>query len=191
MPRYIDTTGKANLGIGVCAHCGMKAALADLVPDGNSPGLIVHDTIECRDPIDPWRLAPRPADRLSLDHPRPDLRLYPGPIAVPVLPLQATLSVGDAAGSPLGGGGSVIAIDDPANPLQRSHPWSAVTAYRPGAQVTATNPTGITAAGVEFWQFTCLIGGISGPTPPIWPTRPGIEVFDGTVMWINTGLFLP
>jgi len=76
MPRFLDTRGNATLGIGICDRCKIKVPLGFLVADGNSPGLRVCPD-GCRDPINPWRLPPRPPDRLTLDHPRPDVPLYP------------------------------------------------------------------------------------------------------------------
>ena len=47
------------------------------MPDGNSPGL--RECKECRDPIDPYRLAPRQPDNFVLRHPRPDTPLSAPP----------------------------------------------------------------------------------------------------------------
>ncbi len=70
MSRYIDPTGQPTYGIGLCARCSRKFKLADLQPDPNSPTLMV-----CRDDLDeydPYRLAPRAADQITLPFVRPD-----------------------------------------------------------------------------------------------------------------------
>lgn len=73
MPLFLDTTGNANLGIGVCGRCGFKHALVDLKPDRNRTGLIVCD--QCSDDLDPYKLAPRQAETIHLPFVRPDERL--------------------------------------------------------------------------------------------------------------------
>jgi hypothetical protein len=66
MPKYL-TSG----AIAVCDRCKLKYLYADLNPDGNSPGLRVCD--KCWDTKDPWRLAPRPTEDISLRFARPDV----------------------------------------------------------------------------------------------------------------------
>jgi len=56
-----------------CDRCKIRMDYDKLKADGNSPGLRVCD--KCWDPIDPWRLGPRPTEDISLKHPRPDTRL--------------------------------------------------------------------------------------------------------------------
>ena len=71
MPRYLDTTGKSSLAIGVCGRCGIKMPIGELMPDPNTPGVRV-----CRDDLDqldPWRMAPRPSDRITVQFARPDI----------------------------------------------------------------------------------------------------------------------
>jgi hypothetical protein len=70
MSLFIDTSGEPTLGIGICARCSRKFKLAELMPDPNSPGLMV-----CRDDVDqydPYRLAPRAPDQIVLPFTRPD-----------------------------------------------------------------------------------------------------------------------
>lgn len=71
MSRYLDPTGQPTYGIGICARCSRKMFLSALAPDPNYPGLLVCD--EDRDEYDPYRLAPRPADKMTLPFNRPDL----------------------------------------------------------------------------------------------------------------------
>lgn len=77
MAKYLDTTGKSTLGIGICARCSRKFPLDELQADPNYPNLMV-----CRDDsdqYDPYRLAPRPADQIVLPFVRPDLPLNTSP----------------------------------------------------------------------------------------------------------------
>lgn len=75
MARYLDTSGKSTLGVALCARCSRKFALEELYSDPNSPNLMV-----CKDDLDqydPYRLAPRPADKITLPFVRPDTPLSP------------------------------------------------------------------------------------------------------------------
>jgi hypothetical protein len=77
MPLYLDTTGNATLGIGLCARCSRKFPLGDLSADPNYPNLMV-----CRedsDQYDPYRLAPRAPDQIVLPFTRPDVPLNTEP----------------------------------------------------------------------------------------------------------------
>lgn len=76
MPVFLDPTGKSNYGIGICARCSCKFFLEDLYSDPNTPGLKV--CINDLDDYDPYRLAPRQADRITLPFYRPDEDLTPG-----------------------------------------------------------------------------------------------------------------
>lgn len=73
MPIYLNTIGQPTLGIGICDRCNRKFPLAKLMPDPNAPGLRV--CAEDRDQYDPYRLAPRPPDRIILPFYRPDVSL--------------------------------------------------------------------------------------------------------------------
>lgn len=71
MSIFLDTRGQPTLGIGICARCSIKMPLAKLMPDPNYPGLYV--CAKDLDQYDPYRLAPRPADVITLPFYRPDL----------------------------------------------------------------------------------------------------------------------
>jgi len=73
MPRFLDTTGNATLGIGICARCNCKMALGELMPDPNIPGLMVCE--KDRDNFDPYRMAARMPDQVTLPFVRPDVAL--------------------------------------------------------------------------------------------------------------------
>ena len=76
MPIFLDPTGKTTYGIGICARCSCKFFLEDLHSDPNTPGLKV--CIDDLDDYDPYRLAPRQADRITLPFYRPDQDLTAG-----------------------------------------------------------------------------------------------------------------
>jgi|JI102314A2RNA_FD_contig_123_50146_length_10278_multi_4_in_1_out_0_8 hypothetical protein len=70
MSLFLDPTGRASYGIGLCARCSKKFFLNDLQSDPNSPGLMV-----CRDDLDdldPYRLPARPGEAIYLEFVRPD-----------------------------------------------------------------------------------------------------------------------
>lgn len=73
MSVFLDTTGEATLGIGICARCSRKMPLGDLSPDPNAPGLYVCE--DDKDVLDPWRLPPRQPEDLTLPFYRPDTPL--------------------------------------------------------------------------------------------------------------------
>jgi len=76
MTIFLDPTGNSNYGIGVCQRCWRKFFLHDLHSDPNTPGLKV--CIDDLDDYDPYRLAPRQADRITLPFYRPDEKLTAG-----------------------------------------------------------------------------------------------------------------
>jgi hypothetical protein len=73
MPRFLNTTGNATLGIGICARCQFKFPFGELQPDPNIPGLLVCD--QDRDNFDPYRMAARMPDKITLPFVRPDVAL--------------------------------------------------------------------------------------------------------------------
>ena len=70
MPRYLNTRGNHELGIGICDRCKMKFPIVDLHEDRNIPGLYVCD--KDNDEFDPWKLPPRQEDDITLSKYRPD-----------------------------------------------------------------------------------------------------------------------
>jgi len=76
MSYWLDPTGRTTFGIALCARCSRKMFLDQLYPDPNSPGLMVCE--EDRDVLDPYRLAPRPDDQITLPFVRPDVSLDTG-----------------------------------------------------------------------------------------------------------------
>ena len=166
MPRFLDTTGKTTLGIGICARCKLKFSLTDLFDDPNAPGLKVckYD----RDALDPYRLPMRSVDEIVLPFARPDEALGIGP-----QPLQPPLQF------------------DGVTQLNPSTPWAPTTFYVRGAEVTPINPVGFAAAGQQIFVFVCITPGISGAVAPAWPTSTGVTVHDGAVVWSCLGLYLP
>ena len=76
MAIFLDPTGRSTYGLGICSRCSCKFFLEDLYSDPNTPGLKV--CIDDLDDYDPYRLAPRQADRITLPFYRPDQDLTPG-----------------------------------------------------------------------------------------------------------------
>jgi hypothetical protein len=76
MAIFLDPTGNPTYGIGICQRCSRKFFLHELHSDPNTPGLKV--CIDDLDDYDPYRLAPRQADRITLPFYRPDEALTAG-----------------------------------------------------------------------------------------------------------------
>ena len=75
MGVYLNTLGRATLGIGICGRCSRKFSLDDLWSDPNSPGLRVCAVD--RDEFDPYRLPARQPETLALRYPGQIRRLGP------------------------------------------------------------------------------------------------------------------
>ena len=80
MPRYLNTRGNTTLAIGICGRCSIKMPLGDLLPDPNSPGLLVCE--KDRDQYDPYRLPARQPDNIVLPFTRPDTPIGTDPVGV-------------------------------------------------------------------------------------------------------------
>ena len=72
MPRFLDTLGGSDIAIFVCDRCKMKRAHAEARNDPNFPGLLVCGQ-GCADELDPYRLAARPNEKITIRFPRPDV----------------------------------------------------------------------------------------------------------------------
>lgn len=72
MPRFLDTTGNSDLAIFICDRCKMKRAHSTAQSDPNFPGLLVCDE-GCADEKDPYRLATRTTEKITIRFPRPDV----------------------------------------------------------------------------------------------------------------------
>ena len=73
MSVFLDTRGRSKLAIAICARCSCKFPWDELVSDPNAPGLMV-----CRDDLDqldPYRLAPRETEDITLEWARPDVSI--------------------------------------------------------------------------------------------------------------------
>jgi hypothetical protein len=67
---FLNTSGNATLGVGLCDRCKRKFPIDELRPDRDSPGLMV-----CRDDNDErdrYKLPPRKPETVSLRFIRPD-----------------------------------------------------------------------------------------------------------------------
>lgn len=72
MPRFLNTLGNSDIAIAVCDRCKMKRAHSVMRSDPNFPGLQVCDQ-GCADQFDPYRLAARKTERITIRFPRPDV----------------------------------------------------------------------------------------------------------------------
>jgi len=110
------------------------------------------------DVLDPYRLPPPPADRLTLPFVRPDESValtYSGSVPVPLYtnPLFNIDRIGAA------------------------RPWQKNTLYRAGDSITPLSVDLDTTPLPQNW-WMCVLQGTSGATPPVWPTEPGVLLGD-------------
>jgi hypothetical protein len=156
MPLYLDPRGRTNYGLGICARCSCKFFLDELYPDPNAPGLRV--CLADLDSIDPYRLPARAPDNLVLPFCRPDASIairYSGGVNVPLYT------------NPIFG----------INQINAARPWAANTLYRTGDSITPQNVDLETTTLPQNW-WLCLVGGVSGATPPDWPSEAGVIIGD-------------
>lgn len=99
MPRFLDTIGNSDIAIFVCDRCKMKRAHSTARNDPNFPGLLVCDQ-GCADEMDPYRLAARQTERITIRFPRPDVsvavvdtNLITGPYANAVISPEQNTSI--------------------------------------------------------------------------------------------------
>ena len=191
MPRYLDTRGNSKIAIAVCARCGVKYPWVELSSDPNSPGLMVCPD-GCKDEFDPYRLAARESEDITLEWARPDVSLSPGPMNVPVLPITAVLSTNGLTVIADASGGPEIAIAGATTPIAVAQPWGANQQYPIGAQVTTGVEYGPMVSGTNPQKvFLCVVPGQSGPSAPSWNRNNGSLTTDNTVTWMCEGVFLP
>ena len=72
MPRFLDTIGNSDIAIFICDRCKMKRAHSTARNDPNFPGLLVCSE-GCADEKDPYRLAARRTEKITIRFPRPDV----------------------------------------------------------------------------------------------------------------------
>ena len=70
MPLYLSPRRGQSLTIAICQRCHFKRYHADLVRDPNTKQLVCR--FNCQDIYDPYRLAPRQPDRITVREPRPE-----------------------------------------------------------------------------------------------------------------------
>ena len=74
MGLWLHTEGDTVVAVAVCDRCKMKRHSTFLVPDPNTPGLrVCKDT--CVDVYDPWRLAPRTTEDITVKGVRPEVAI--------------------------------------------------------------------------------------------------------------------
>lgn len=69
MSLYLPVKAGNKVAIAVCNRCRMKMYYDDLVQDPNNMNWFCK---KCADVLDPWRLAARQPEDITLNHPRPD-----------------------------------------------------------------------------------------------------------------------
>ena len=72
MPRFLNTLGQSDISIAICDRCRMKRAHAEMRSDPTFPGLQVCNQ-GCADQFDPYRLAARKTEKITIRFPRPDV----------------------------------------------------------------------------------------------------------------------
>lgn len=72
MSLFLPVARHGSVAIAVCPRCQKKMNYADLKMDPNNSQLYCGD---CVDILDPWRVAARSPEDISLQHPRPDVIL--------------------------------------------------------------------------------------------------------------------
>jgi len=81
MPRFLDTLGNSDIAIAICDRCRMKRAHSVMRSDPNFPGLSVCNE-GCADEMDPYRLAARKTEKITIRFPRPDADIATNPDAI-------------------------------------------------------------------------------------------------------------
>ena len=76
MSLYLPVNTQGSAAIAVCPRCSFKIQYDALVKDPNNNQFYCKD---CVDIYDPWRLPARRAEDISLDHPRPDVKIEGAP----------------------------------------------------------------------------------------------------------------
>ena len=74
MPVFLDTLGYSDIAIAICDRCKMKYPHAVMRNDPNFPWLRVCNT-GCADQLDPYRLAARKTEKITIRFPRPDANI--------------------------------------------------------------------------------------------------------------------
>ena len=160
MSKFIDTTGRTKIAIGICGRCGLKFPYDDLIQDPNYPGLYVcQDDV---DNLDPWRLPARETENISLDHPRPD---------APVTDFQDTALYGNNQINPIDVNGPVL--NTPLTALGPRKTWQPNTYYEIGDTITPQNVDDSDVPLPQVW-LVCIRSGYSGSTPPTFPPKSGV-----------------
>lgn len=72
MSRYLPVKAGESVAVAVCPRCRMKVYYSELKQDPNNKNWYCGD---CVDLYDPWRLAARQPENVTLAHPRPDTDL--------------------------------------------------------------------------------------------------------------------
>lgn len=190
MPMFLETRSRRPMSIGICARCSCKYPLEELSPDPNYPGLMCCPD-GCLDQLDPWRLAPRETENITLAFARPDVAIdgygstpvYTNQIQV-VTSVPPPIVAADSTGAP-------IAIAPPLTGISKNTtPWAANQSYPEGATVTPGVIVGLTATESMSKVYVCLVPGLSGAVAPDWNPADGSLMLDNEVVWLNSGWYI-
>jgi hypothetical protein len=100
MSLWLRTEGRTCVAVAVCDRCKMKRYADFLVPDPNAPGLrVCGDT--CVDVLDPWRLAPRTTEDITVKGVRPEVALINSGMGDPHVAIPGRFIPGQAYPSTL------------------------------------------------------------------------------------------
>lgn len=69
---YLPVRAHGSVAIAICPRCQKKVQYADLKQDPNNKSYYCG---ECVDELDPWLLPARRPEDISLQRPRPDVKL--------------------------------------------------------------------------------------------------------------------
>jgi hypothetical protein len=76
MPKYLPSTlVNGHLAVAICPRCKFKRYYGDLVMDPNTNQMVCSNG--CKDLYDPYRLAPKEPDQITLRYPRAEEELTP------------------------------------------------------------------------------------------------------------------
>lgn len=170
MPIFLDTRGRSNLGIAVCARCGIKHSRDELSPDPNYPGLMCCSSD--LDLIDPYRLPARETEDITMEWCRPDANVAdtgplpnfaPTPVTNVFLQDEFGNYLQDEFGNPflLGSSSSPNGVPYPIpTSISPAFPWQPNTFYPRGASVTPLNQNDPNVTTPQL-LFVCLFPGRS------------------------------
>jgi protein involved in polysaccharide export with SLBB domain len=110
---------------------------------------------------------------------------YAGPLA---LDSRGGLYLGDNNGNNYGQPTELRYIDSATNSIINFVGFTTPATWSPSTGFGPTNRLQVNVNGTTY-LFTAFTGGTTGSSAPSWPTSAGTGVFDGTMEWINQGVY--